>query len=172
MEEICGGDTPYMNTEALEKENLRCSNEAILQFKNTRKMGGVEMSLMYLEKLDAEMAEQFQYFLRQNNSKNLFKSMRTPAVLVLLMIVDYFLQEVFQFVGLDSIAGIFTSLCFMVAIALISWCYVRYSGYGREIGCVIDGAINWTWENLLSQVVLPASHVGLQIAANATKKQN
>uniref|UniRef100_A0AC35F8C0 GB1/RHD3-type G domain-containing protein n=1 Tax=Panagrolaimus sp. PS1159 TaxID=55785 RepID=A0AC35F8C0_9BILA len=168
MEEVCGGDTPYMNTEALEKENSRCSNEAIQQFKNTRKMGGVEMSLMYLEKLDNEMAEQYKYFARQNNSKNLFKSMRTPAVLVLLMIVDYFFQEVFQFIGLDSIAGIFTSICFLVTIALISWCYVRYSGNGREIGTAIDGAVNWTWENLLQQAVLPASQVGFQMAANAT----
>lgn len=56
MEEICGGDSPFMNTESLEKEHSRCSGDAIQQFKNTRKMGGVEMSLMYLEKLDDEMA--------------------------------------------------------------------------------------------------------------------
>uniref|UniRef100_A0AC34FK79 GB1/RHD3-type G domain-containing protein n=1 Tax=Panagrolaimus sp. ES5 TaxID=591445 RepID=A0AC34FK79_9BILA len=175
MEEVCGGDTPYMNTESLEKENARCSNDAIQQFKDTRKMGGVEMSMKYLEKLDEEMAEQYQYFVRQNNSKNLFKSMRTPAVLVLLMIVDYFLQEVFQFCGLNSIAGIFTSLCCFITLALISWCYVRYSGSGREIGIAIDGAVNWAWENLLQQAVLPAGLAGFQIAAgatsNASKKQ-
>lgn len=47
-----------------------------------------------------------------NNSKNLFKSMRTPAVLVAFMIFDYVLQEFFQLIGLDSIAGLFsTALC-------------------------------------------------------------
>lgn len=94
--------------------------------------------------------------------------MRTPAVLVLLMIVDYFFQEVFQFLGLDSLAGIFTSICFIVTIALVSWCYVRYSGNARELGTAIDSAVNWTWENLLQQAVLPASQVGLQIAANVS----
>lgn len=66
MEEICGGDTPYMNTEALEKEHSRCSIEAIQQFKNTRKMGGVEMSLKYLEKLDEEMAVRIHIYLEIN----------------------------------------------------------------------------------------------------------
>lgn len=94
--------------------------------------------------------------------------MRTPAVLVFLMIIDYFFQEVFQFVGLNSIAGIFTSICFVVMVALITWCYVRYSGNGRDAGTAIDAAVNWTWENLLQQAVLPASQVGLQFAANVS----
>lgn len=38
--------------------------------------------------------------------------MRTPAVLVTFMIVDYVLQEFFQLIGLDTIAGLFSAaLC-------------------------------------------------------------
>lgn len=38
--------------------------------------------------------------------------MRTPAVLVTFMIVDYIMQEFFQLLGLDSIAGLFSiALC-------------------------------------------------------------
>lgn len=59
------------------------------------------------------LQEQYESFIKVNNSKNLFKSMRTPAVLVTFMIIDYVLQEFLQLIGLDTIASIFSAaLCF------------------------------------------------------------
>lgn len=51
------------------------------------------------------LQESHDNFVKVNQSKNLFKSMRTPAVLVSIIIIDYIIQEFFQLVGLDSIAG-------------------------------------------------------------------
>lgn len=66
---------------------------------------GLSVMLKFLQ-------EQYESFIKVNNSKNLFKSMRTPAVLVTFMIVDYVLQEFFQLIGLDTIAGLFSAaLC-------------------------------------------------------------
>jgi atlastin len=55
MEEVCGGDAPYMNTASLEEEHLRCRREAINLFRTTRKMGGTEFSMQYLDKLDSDL---------------------------------------------------------------------------------------------------------------------
>uniref|UniRef100_A0A8R1EPN6 GBP_C domain-containing protein n=1 Tax=Caenorhabditis japonica TaxID=281687 RepID=A0A8R1EPN6_CAEJA len=55
MEEVCGGDTPYMSTNELLEEHERCKNEAIREFRTARKMGGVEFSLTFLEKLESDL---------------------------------------------------------------------------------------------------------------------
>uniref|UniRef100_A0A8R1IS09 Uncharacterized protein n=1 Tax=Caenorhabditis japonica TaxID=281687 RepID=A0A8R1IS09_CAEJA len=60
--------------------------------------------------------------------------MRTPAVLVSLMIIDYVIQEFFQLLGFDGIAGIFSSILVIVIGALSVWAYSRYSGHLREAG--------------------------------------
>uniref|UniRef100_A0AC34QAN8 GB1/RHD3-type G domain-containing protein n=1 Tax=Panagrolaimus sp. JU765 TaxID=591449 RepID=A0AC34QAN8_9BILA len=171
MEDICGGGAPYINTETLEKEHQNCLNSAIQCFKKTRKMGGSEFSLKYVEKLENELIEQFGYFAKANENKNLFKSMRTPAVLTTLIVADYCFQEFFQFIGLEGIAGIFTSICFIAIIALISWIYVRYSGNVRELGQGIDNGANWIWKNFLSQIMVPATHAGINLATNVTQKK-
>uniref|UniRef100_A0A7E4ZT60 GB1/RHD3-type G domain-containing protein n=1 Tax=Panagrellus redivivus TaxID=6233 RepID=A0A7E4ZT60_PANRE len=171
MEEICGGDAAYLNTETLQAEHNRCLNDAVQLFKKTRKMGGTEFSIVFLERLDEDINEQYKHFVKVNNGKNLFKSMRTPAVLVFLMIADYVFQEFFQFIGLDSVAGIFTSIFTLVAVALCLWAYARYSGNARDVAAFVDQAVNWLWENCLRQFLLPASQVGLQFAANAASKK-
>lgn len=75
------------------------------EFRNARKMGGVDYSLQFLEKLEADIGESFEAYVRVNNGKNLFKSMRTPAFLVAIMIADYIFQEFFQMIGINFLAG-------------------------------------------------------------------
>lgn len=55
MEEVCGGDAPYMNTNSLEEEHLRCRGEAIRVFKQAKKMGGAELSLQFLDRLEQDI---------------------------------------------------------------------------------------------------------------------
>ncbi|VDM34533.1 unnamed protein product [Toxocara canis] len=55
---VCGGDAPYMSSNDLAEEHERCHNEAIRLFKCTRKMGGADFSLQFLEKLDCEIERQ------------------------------------------------------------------------------------------------------------------
>lgn len=168
MEEICGGDSPYLNTEMLNREHNICLNAAVDSFRKKRKMGGESFSEKYLEKLNQDIAEQFVYFAKANDSKNLFKSLRTPAVLVLLMVIDYFFQEMFQAFGLEGVAGIFTSIFFIATVSLGAWCYVRYSGSGREAGELIDKGASFVWDNAFSHIFLPGTQAGLRMAANVS----
>ncbi|CAD5218109.1 unnamed protein product [Bursaphelenchus okinawaensis] len=163
MEEVCGGDSPYISSAELEDEHLRCRNEAIRFFKNAKKMGGSELALQFLEKLEQDIAESFESFVKQNQSKNLFKSMRTPAVLVTFMIVNYFCQEILQLIGLEGLASIFSLMLTLVIVALGTWVYSRYSGNIRDIAGGIDQSVTWVWENLLSQHVGTAVGVAGQI---------
>ncbi|WKY06407.1 hypothetical protein Q1695_006530 [Nippostrongylus brasiliensis] len=150
MEEICGGDTPYMSTNELLEQHQMCKNDAIREFRNARKMGGVEYSVQFLEKLEEEIEESYESYLKMNNGKNLFKSMRTPAVLVSLMIIDYICQEFCQMIGLDFFAGLFSSILVIVIGALTVWAYARYSGTLREASGWVDDAVTFLWSNFIS----------------------
>ncbi|CAD6194565.1 unnamed protein product [Caenorhabditis auriculariae] len=150
MEEVCGGDSPYMPTQELLNHHERCKNEAIREFRSARKMGGVDFSLQFLDKLTQDIEESYENHLKVNNGKNLFKAMRTPAVLASMMIIDYILQEFFQLLGLNGIAGIFTSISFLAICSLGVWAYSRYSGNMREIGGLIDDAVTYVWTNFIS----------------------
>jgi atlastin len=55
MQEVCGGDMPFISTNELEKEHLQARNEAIRCFKKAKKMGGAHYSIAFLEKLDVEI---------------------------------------------------------------------------------------------------------------------
>ncbi|CAI2350226.1 unnamed protein product [Caenorhabditis sp. 36 PRJEB53466] len=157
MEEVCGGDTPYMSTKELQEEHARCQTEAIREFRNARKMGGVEFSLTFLNRLEEDLQQSYDAYEKVNNGKNLFKSMRTPTVLVTLMIIDYIFQEFFQLLGMDGIAGIFSSILVLVIGALSVWAYSRYSGHLREAGGYVDEAVSYVWTNFISP---NAGHLG------------
>jgi atlastin len=150
MQEVCGGEMPFISTAELEKEHHEARNESVRCFKKTKKMGGSEYSLEFLEKLDVEITKAYEEFVKSNSSKNLFKSMRTPAVLVTFLITNYFFQEVFQLFGLDGIATIFSLILTLSIIALATWTYSRYSGNIRDIAGGIDGSVTWLWENYFS----------------------
>lgn len=48
-----------MGTLELEAEHTRCKHEAIRHFKTAKKMGGTELSLQYLQKLDDDLSVSF-----------------------------------------------------------------------------------------------------------------
>ncbi|KAI6202194.1 Guanylate-binding protein [Aphelenchoides besseyi] len=124
-----GGDTPYIGIAELEREHICCRNEAIRNFKNTKKLGGPALALQFLEKLEEDITESYESFVKVNNSKNLFKSMRTPAVLVCFIVVNYVCQEFLQLFGLDAITSIFSLMLTLLIIAIGTWTYSTYSGY-------------------------------------------
>lgn len=70
MQEVCGGDMPFISTAELEQEHLEARNEAVRCFKNTKKMGGSEYSLEFLEKLDNEITVSVIISLSPNRSFN------------------------------------------------------------------------------------------------------
>ncbi|CAJ0928740.1 unnamed protein product, partial [Mesorhabditis belari] len=157
MEEICGGEKPYMQTAELANEHERCRSEAIREFRNAKKMGGADFSITFLERLETDINESYESFKKSNEGKNLFKSMRTPAVLIAIMIADYVLQEFCQLLGMNSIAGIFSSVFLVIVCTLSVWAYSRYSGNLREPAGYIDDSVNWVWKEFISP---NAHHMG------------
>jgi hypothetical protein len=75
--------------------------------------------------------------------------MKTPAVLVTFLIVNYVFQEFFQLFGLNSVATIFSLLLTLAIIALVTWSYSRYSGNIRDVAGGIDAGVAWIWEYYL-----------------------
>ncbi|KAI1715571.1 atlastin-1 [Ditylenchus destructor] len=169
MEEICGGDAPFMGTAELEAQHLRIRGESIRHFRTAKKMGGTELSLQFLERLDNDINDSFENYKKVNNSKNLFKSMRTPAALVGGIIIGYIIQETLQLLSLDMVASFFTLFIFISILLLSSWTYSRYSGNLREFGRLIDEGVAWTWDNFISPKV-PGSVKHGAAAVAASKK--
>lgn len=52
MEEVCGGNKPYLNTATMDAEHRRVKDKALHQFHSKRKMGGEEFSERYKEQLE------------------------------------------------------------------------------------------------------------------------
>ncbi|CDW55934.1 atlastin [Trichuris trichiura] len=138
MEEVCGGDTPYLAPEELEGQHMEKRSKSIRMFKNVRKMGGEEYSLSFLNTLEAELNACFENYVKLNNGKNMFRSFRTPAVFFLMIVLNYFFQEMFVLLRLDLLASLCSSLLGLFLITLALWTYVRYTGDMREFGQTID----------------------------------
>jgi len=172
MEEICGGDTPYMAPQELDSHHEHFRNQAIKMFQDTRKMGGDDFSRSFLERLDDELMETYENFVKVNNGKNLFRSARTPAVFFVILIILYIFQEIFQMFGLELLAKICGLSLGAILIVLCVWAYTRYSGTLREIGQAIDDVATGIWENLLSPVSNYAMREGVKHAVTLQQKIN
>lgn len=149
MEDVCGGKKPFLGTAHLESEHLRCIDKAIHVFQNKRKMGGDEFSQTYMEKLKKDMEDAFVQFKAHNESKNIFKAARTPAVFGVIAAIMYFLSGIFGFTGLYPIANIFNFALGLCIITLILWMYIRYSGNFRSFGSTLDDVANILWYNFM-----------------------
>ncbi|XP_039283438.1 atlastin, partial [Nilaparvata lugens] len=149
MEGICGGAKPYLNTAHLETEHLRIKDKAISQFASKRKMGGDEFSQNYRIKLEADIEELFTEFKCHNESKNIFKAARTPAVFFAIAVITYILSGVFGLIAMYTLANACNLVMGMALLTLIMWSYVRYSGEMRDVGVSIDEVANLIWENFM-----------------------
>lgn len=149
MENVCGGSKPFLATAHLESEHHHCMDSALRQFQNKRKMGGEEFSQRYMEKLIKDMDESFLQFKAHNESKNIFKAARTPAVFFAIAVTMYILSGIFGLVGLYTIANICNLIMGSGLLTLVLWAYIRYSGEFREIGTQIDDLASTIWENFM-----------------------
>ncbi|CAH1394350.1 unnamed protein product [Nezara viridula] len=149
MEGVCGGAKPYLSTALLENEHVRIKLKAMDQFSKKRKMGGEEFSETYRMKLESDMEELYTQFRMHNESKNIFKAAKTPAVFFALAVAFYILSGVFGLVGMYSIANLANLVMGISLVTLITWSYVRYSGEMIAIGEKIDEAAILLWENFM-----------------------
>lgn len=152
MEKVCGGDHPYLSSSKLQRRHEKLKERAIETFKNTRKMGGSDFSATYEEKLAIEIDDSFVNFARHNESKNIFKAFRTPAVLFVLIAVTYLVSGIFGFIGLYGLANMANLSMGIALVTLCLWSYVRYSGDMRDVGMQIDILANLIWEKLMKPV--------------------
>nr|CAD7431905.1 unnamed protein product [Timema monikensis] len=165
MEGVCGGGKPYLNTQMLETQHTHIKDKAMLQFRSKRKMGGDNFSEKYREKLDSDLEELFEQFRGHNESKNIFKAARTPAVFFALAVVFYILSGLFGLIGIYSVANICNMAMGVGLITLILWAYIRYSGEMREIGAQLDELANLIWDNLMKPTYQQLLEVGIRQAA-------
>lgn len=172
MEEICGGQKPYLSEGHLEAEHLRIHDKAIFQFTSKRKLGGEEFCQTYLDQLEKDLEEQYNSFKAQNESKNIFKAARTPAVYLTVAIFFYILSGVFGLFGIYTFANFSNLLMGIALMTLMLWAYIRYSGNLRDIGGTIDDMADTTWETLLKPIYKGCmekgiQQVSIQVAENA-----
>jgi len=155
--QICGGDKPYLIPSMLSSEHERCRQAAKQLFLSTRKMGGPEFSQEYLSQLEAELEGSYDNFLRHNAAKNVFAGLRTPGVLVAVIIVLYLTAGVLGTLGLESLANVVNTAMLCTVATLAFWSYSRFTGKYTEIASQIDtiaAALQTVWAKIISYVIL------------------
>uniref|UniRef100_A0AAY4EVD0 GB1/RHD3-type G domain-containing protein n=1 Tax=Denticeps clupeoides TaxID=299321 RepID=A0AAY4EVD0_9TELE len=153
MEQVCGGDKPYIAPMDLQRQHEQLKETSIQQFRSVKKMGGTEFSQRYQEQLEAELDELHANFLKHNDSKNIFYAARTPATLFAVMFVAYMVSTITGFIGISIIAALANLVMGVSLMSLCVWAYVRYSGEYREVGVAIDLTAEALWEQVISAFV-------------------
>uniref|UniRef100_A0A667XD12 Atlastin GTPase 2 n=1 Tax=Myripristis murdjan TaxID=586833 RepID=A0A667XD12_9TELE len=148
MEQVCGGDKPYMSPAELERRHGELRQASVRHFRSVKKMGGEEFCRRYQEQLEAELDEAYANFTKHNDGKNIFYAARTPATLFAVMFVMYVASLVTGFVGISSVATLCNLVMGVALAALCTWAYVKYSGEFREVGGVIDQVAETLWEQV------------------------
>ena len=117
-------------------------------------MGGETFSHEFEDRLTREILEQYENYVKLNDSKNIFNSARTPAVFLVLMTVAYFMSGFFTMLGMYSFANMFNICLGACLICIVLWAYIRFSGEFIEIGQQLDSAAEWIWDEVISLVLL------------------
>ncbi|GAB1297495.1 Atlastin-1 [Apodemus speciosus] len=146
MEEVCGGDKPFLAPNDLQTKHLQLKEESVKLFRGVKKMGGEEFSRRYLQQLESEIDELYIQYIKHNDSKNIFHAARTPATLFVVIFITYVIAGVTGFIGLDIIASLCNMIMGLTLITLCTWAYIRYSGEYRELGAVIDQVAAALWD--------------------------
>lgn len=71
------------------------------------------------------MEDTFEQFKSHNESKNIFKAARTPAVFFALAVLCYVLSGIFGLFGAYTIANVFNLVMGIALLTLGLWAYIR-----------------------------------------------
>jgi len=138
IQQICGGDKPYLMPAMLGSEHERCRQASEQMFTTTRKMGGEEFSKEYLSQLESEIECCYDNFLRHNAAKNVFAGLRTPGVLIAVIVVLYLTAGVLGTLGLESLANVVNTAMLCAVATLGFWSYSRFTGKYTDVASQID----------------------------------
>ncbi|XP_039219203.1 atlastin-3 [Crotalus tigris] len=148
MEKICGGDKPYIAPEVLESKHRELSTRAVEHFRRIKKMGGREFSQRYEDELTQELSDLFEDLSKHNQSKNIFNTFRTPAILFGFIVVLYVSSGITEYIGLSVIAQLCNLIVGLLLLSMLAWGYIRYSGEYRELGIVIDNTAEFMMQKI------------------------
>ncbi|XP_028324159.1 atlastin-2-like isoform X3 [Gouania willdenowi] len=149
MEQVCGGDKPYIAPADLERCHEEFLQHSVRHFRSVKKMGGEDFCQRYQNQLEAELDEAYVNFSKHNDGKNIFYAARTPATLFAVMFVTYIVSGVTGFIGLSTLAALANLMMGVALLSLCTWAYVKYSGEFREVGTFIDLVAETLWEQVL-----------------------
>lgn len=82
-----------------------------------------------MDQLETDLEEQYNSFKAQNESKNIFKAARTPAVYLTIAICFYILSGVFGLFGIYTFANFSNLLMGIALLTLTLWAYIRYVAF-------------------------------------------
>lgn len=82
------------------------------------------MNFKYFQFQDIE--ELFNQFKSHNESKNIFKAARTPAVFFAIAVFFYIVSGVLGLLGMYDLANLCNMVMGVALLTLIIWSYVRY----------------------------------------------
>ncbi|KAG8303912.1 putative RING-H2 finger protein, partial [Homalodisca vitripennis] len=86
---------------------------------------GYLINLKLYNLAQSDLEEKFVAFKAHNESKNIFKAARTPAVFFVIAVVCYILSGVFSLFGLYPLASTCNMVMGLALITLILWSYIR-----------------------------------------------
>lgn len=141
-----------MSPTDLETSHETIREKSLQTFRSTKKMGSKQFCLTYEEKLLLQIEEAYIQFVSSNNNKNVFNAARTPATLVVLLIITHFMGYIFETVYLSQLDKFVDCVWWISALMIIAWSYIRYSGQYREIGSWVDSFALLVWEQVLCEI--------------------
>ncbi|XP_066466379.1 atlastin-3 [Tiliqua scincoides] len=160
MEKICGGDKPFVAQELLQMKHSEESALAVQHFQRIKKMGGKEFSQRYEDKLRKEIGELFEDFAKHNQSKNIFNTFRTPAIIFSFIMSLYLGSGIMGYAGLEVASQLCSLVVGFLLITLLAWGYIRYSGQYREVGIVIDRTAQFLLQKATTRNALATRYAG------------
>lgn len=88
-------------------------------------MGGEDFTEKFRQQLDTDLEDIFTTYKAHNESKNIFKAARTPAVYFALAVVFYILSGIFGLVGMYTFANFSNLIMGISLLTLALWAYIR-----------------------------------------------
>ncbi|XP_054157456.1 atlastin-3-like [Oppia nitens] len=163
MEDICGGERPYMSPRRLEDRHHELRQESMDMFDKMPKMGGKEFSDSYREQLLMELDQAYEHFEAQNKSKNMFTLYGTPMVLLIACVTLMIVTRILDLVGLSMIANL-ASIISTVDVGLLSaYLFLRFNGNQPEVIQFVDFYCEIIWRHV--------TELGFKLMQNAVENR-
>lgn len=153
IEELVGGEKPYLSPVDLDSEHLRLSELAMSEFDKRKKMGGDEMNAGYRQQLVEEMEETFTQYKAHNESKNIMNVAGTPITLIFIWMMLYLISQIASLLFLGFLLTIASYLQLATVVAGIAWGFSKYSGQYQVVGEAVDNVAGGVWALVVQPMV-------------------